>query len=106
MGAAKRRAVDRARFDVEVDIPRLAAAMRKYALAASDRLGSDSYIHAAIVREVLAQIECRGVPRGCRGGRSLVLRAERAEGDACRGGRSLVLYLLKNNKQFNRLRLV
>ena len=56
MGAAKRRAVDRARFDVEVDIPRLAAAMRKYALAASDRLGSDGYIHAAIVREILTQI--------------------------------------------------
>ena len=56
MGAAKRRAVARARLDVEVDIPRLAAAMRKYAMAASDRLGSDSYIHAAIVREILAQI--------------------------------------------------
>ncbi len=55
-GAAKRRAVARARLDVEVDIPRLAAAMRKYAMAASDRLGSDSYIHAAIVREILTQI--------------------------------------------------
>ncbi len=40
MGAAKRRAVARARLDVEVDIPRLAAAMRKYALAASDSFGS------------------------------------------------------------------
>ncbi len=56
MGAAKRRAVARAGLDVEVDIPRLAAAMRKYALAASDRLGSDGYIHAAIVREILTQI--------------------------------------------------
>ena len=35
MGVAKHRAVARARLDVEVDIPRLAAAMRKYAMAAS-----------------------------------------------------------------------
>jgi len=41
MGVAKHRAVARARLDVEVDIPRLAAAMRKYAMAASDRLCSD-----------------------------------------------------------------
>ena len=63
MGVAKRRAVARARLYVEVDIPRLAAAMRKYAMAASDRLCSDSYIHAAIVREILAQIgfECHVV---------------------------------------------
>ncbi len=33
MGVAKRWAVARARLDVEVDIPRLAAAMRKYANA-------------------------------------------------------------------------
>ncbi len=63
MGVAKRRAVARARLDVEVDIPRLAAAMRKYAMAASGRLCSDSYIHAAIVHEILAQIgfECHVV---------------------------------------------
>ena len=56
MGVVKRRAVACARLDVEVDIPRLAAAIRKYSLAASARLGSDSYIHAAIVQEILAQI--------------------------------------------------
>jgi len=56
MGIAKRRAVARARLDVEIDIPRLAAAMRRYALACSSRLGNDCYVHAAIVKEILAQV--------------------------------------------------
>lgn len=39
-----------------VDIPRLAAAIRKLATAASGHLGSDCYIHAAIAKEILGRL--------------------------------------------------
>ena len=59
MGEAKRRAAARIRQEealANVDIPRLAAAIRKYAMAASEKLGGDCYIHAALAQAILDRL--------------------------------------------------
>jgi hypothetical protein len=56
MGVVKRRTAVHSQLHDKVDIPGLAAAMRKLALATSDRLGTDCYVHAAIVREILGEL--------------------------------------------------
>lgn len=59
MGQAKIRAAANARQDESlagVDIPRLAAAMRKLATAASGSFGADCYTHAALPQAVLARL--------------------------------------------------
>lgn len=59
MGEAKRRAaaLDKQEESLaNVDIPRLAAAIRKLATAASGNLGSDCYIHSAIAKAILGRL--------------------------------------------------
>ena len=59
MGEAKRRAEARKKQEEaleKVDIPRLAGAIRKLAIAASDKFGADCYVHAAIAQAVLARL--------------------------------------------------
>lgn len=59
MGEAKRRAAALVKQEeslATVDIPRLAAAIRKLATAASGNLGSDCYIHSAIAQAVLGRL--------------------------------------------------
>lgn len=58
MGEAKRRAENRAEIKgalQRVDIPRLALAMRKLAIAASGHYGADCYVHAALPQVILAE---------------------------------------------------
>ena len=59
MGESKRRAAEREQLNEaisQVDIPRLAAAIRKLATAASGHIGSDCYAHAAIAQVILAKL--------------------------------------------------
>lgn len=59
MGEAKRRAAARQKQNEQlgkVDFPRLAAAIRKLASAASGNLGSDCYIHSIIAKEILGRL--------------------------------------------------
>ena len=59
MGEAKRRAAARKQLNEaiqRVDIPRLAAALRKLATAASSNVGSDCYAHATIAQAILAKL--------------------------------------------------
>jgi hypothetical protein len=56
MGIAKHRAVAHAHIQDRVDISRLSSAIRKLATVASDRLGADCFVHAAIIREILGEM--------------------------------------------------
>jgi hypothetical protein len=59
MGEAKRRALAREQLNKasqRVDIPRLAAAIRKLATAASGDIGADCYAHAVIAQAILAKL--------------------------------------------------
>lgn len=59
MGEAKRRAQAREQLRVKIEqanLPRLSAAMRKLATAASSNFGSDCYGHAVISQEILRQV--------------------------------------------------
>ena len=62
MGEAKRRAQAREQLRVKIEqanLPRLSAAMRKLATAASSNFGSDCYGHAVIAQEILRQVTGR-----------------------------------------------
>jgi hypothetical protein len=60
MGESKRRVAAREQLNeaiMRVDIPRLAAAIRKLATAASGQVGADCFAHAAIAQAILIQLD-------------------------------------------------
>ncbi len=59
MGQARLRAAAREQLNeamIKVDLPRLSAAMRKLASAASGQLGGDCYIHSSIAQAILGRM--------------------------------------------------